>query len=248
MDRRPDIIDVAECLRALRKPQAQGKQTSTIFSWGWRNKPAAQNNWQSSSSVTPQSLPSNLCRHFSLREVKSATRNFDKSHLIGVGLFGKVYYGVIDGGATKVAIKRGRFEQDVSMFQTEIAMMAKLRHDHLVPLVGYCKEENEMILIYDYMARGTLSENLYANKTEEPPLTWRQRLDVCIGAARALHYLHECSIIPNDVSTTNILLDEKLVGKLSSTVSQPQDTMKVSTSSMGTNRDLQCILFWCRVV
>ncbi|KAF7075397.1 hypothetical protein CFC21_080178 [Triticum aestivum] len=233
MGRRPDMIDVAERLRALRKTQAQGKQTPAIFSWGWRNKPAAQNNWQSSSSVTPQSLPSNLCRHFSLREVKSATRDFDESHLVGWGGSGTVYYGVIDGGATKVAIKRDKFVQDVSKFQTEIAMMAKLRHHHLVSLVGYCKEKNEMILIYDYMARGTLRRNLYANYTEEPPLTWRQRLDVCIGAARALHYLHECSIIPNDVSTTNILLDERLVGKFSSTVSQPQDSTDVTTQPVG---------------
>ncbi|EMS49500.1 Receptor-like protein kinase FERONIA [Triticum urartu] len=234
IDRRPEMRDVAERLRALRKTQIQVKQTPTIFPWGWRNKPAAQNNWQSSSSVTQQSLPYNLCRHFSLREVKSATRNFEKSHLIGVGLFGKVYYGVIDGGATKVAIKRGRFEQDVSMFQTEIAMMANLRHHHLVSLVGYCKEKNQRMLIYDYMARGTLSENLYANKMKEPPLTWRQRLDVCIGAARALHYLHECSIIPNDVSTTKILLDERLAGKFSSEVSPWRDAMDVTpTLRMG---------------
>ncbi|XBH95605.1 hypothetical protein VPH35_086142 [Triticum aestivum] len=226
MDRRPEMIDVTESLRALRKTQVQGKQT--IFPWGWRNKSAAQNNWQSSSSVTPQSLPSNLCRHFSLREMKSATGNFVGSHIVGQGGSGIVYYGMIDAGATKVAIKRGIVKQDVNKFKTEIGMMAKLRHHHLVSLVGYCKEKNQRILIYDYMARGTLSENLYANKTEEPPLTWRQRLDVCIGAARALHYLHECSIISNDVSTTNILLDEKLVGKLSSTVSQPQDTMKNS--------------------
>ncbi|KAI4985654.1 hypothetical protein ZWY2020_018284 [Hordeum vulgare] len=166
--------------------------------------------------------------------MKSATRNFDMSHLIGVDLFGKVYYGVIDGGATKVAIKRGRLEQDVSMFQTEIAMMANLRHHHLVSLVGYCKENNQRILIYDYMARGTLCENLYANKTDEPLLTWTQRLDICIGAARALHYLHECSVIPNDVSTTKILLDERLVGKFSSKVSLWRDAMDVTpTLRMG---------------
>ncbi|XP_073355516.1 receptor-like protein kinase FERONIA [Aegilops tauschii subsp. strangulata] len=235
IDRRPEMRDVAQRLRALQKTQVQGKQTPTIFPWGWRNKPAAGNNWQSASPVTPQSLPSNLCRHFSLKEMKSATRNFDKSHLIGMDVFGKVYYGVLDGGATKVAIKRGRFdEQDVSMFQTEIAMMANLRHHHLVSLVGYCREKNQRILIYDYMARGTLSENLYANKMEEPPLTWRQRLSLCIGAARALHYLHECSVIPNDVSMTNILLDERLAGKFSSEVSLWQDAMDVTpTLCMG---------------
>ncbi|XP_020177884.1 receptor like protein kinase S.2 [Aegilops tauschii subsp. strangulata] len=205
IDRRPDMIDVAERLRALRKTQVQGKQT--IFPWGWRNKPA-------------------VCRHFSLGEMKSATSNFDESHLVGRDGYGSVYYGMIDGGATKVAIKP--VEQDVSEFQTEIAMMAKLRHHHLVSLVGYCHEKNQRILIYDYMVRGALSGNLYANNTKEPPLTWRQRLDICIGAARALHYLHECSIIHNDVSTTNILLDDRLVGKFSSKVSRRRDTMDVT--------------------
>ncbi|EMS56863.1 Receptor-like protein kinase FERONIA [Triticum urartu] len=223
MDRRPEMTDVAECLRALKKTQVQGKQTPTIFPWGWRNKPAALNNQQSSSSVTQQSLLPNLYRHFSLRELKSATRNFDNSHLLGQGIHRRVYYGVIYGGPTKVAVKRGSVDYDGSDFQTEIAMMAKLRHDHLVPLVGYCKEENEMILVYDYMARGTLRENLYANNTEEPPLSWRQRLEICIGAAHALHYLHECSFIPNYVSTTNILLDERLVAKVPCKVSVPHN-------------------------
>uniref|UniRef100_M0VN27 Protein kinase domain-containing protein n=1 Tax=Hordeum vulgare subsp. vulgare TaxID=112509 RepID=M0VN27_HORVV len=226
MDRRPEMIDVAERLRALRKTQFHGKQTLTIFPWGWRNKPAAQNNCQSSSSVTPQSLPSNLCRHYSLREMKSATNNFDESHLVCVGGSHEVYFGGIDGGATKLAIKRASVEKDVNKFHIEIAMIAKLCHHHLVSLVGYCKEENEKILIYDYMVRGTLRGNLYDNRTEEPPLTWRQRLDICIGAARALHYLHECSIVPNDVSTTNILLDERLVGKVLSKVSLPQDVTR----------------------
>ncbi|VAI38373.1 unnamed protein product [Triticum turgidum subsp. durum] len=231
MDGRPEMRDVAERLRALRKTQVQGKQT--IFPWGWRNKPAAQNSWQSSSSVMPQSLPSYLCRHFSLTEMKSATKNFDESHLIGVGGSCNVYYGMIDGGATKVAIKRGRVQQCVSRLKEKIVAVAKLRHHHLVSLVGYCNEENEMILIYEYMARGTLRENLYANKTEEPPLTWRQRLDVCIGVARALHYLHECSIIHNDLSTTNILLDERLVGKVPIKVYLPQDSTGFTTQPVG---------------
>uniref|UniRef100_A0A8R7UQW7 Protein kinase domain-containing protein n=1 Tax=Triticum urartu TaxID=4572 RepID=A0A8R7UQW7_TRIUA len=111
MDRRPEMKDVAERLWALRKTQVQGKQGPTIFPWGWRNKPAAQNSWQSSDIHVPQSLPSNLCRHFSLREMKSETRNFDESHLTGVGGSCKVYYEMIDGGATKVAIKRSRVEQ-----------------------------------------------------------------------------------------------------------------------------------------
>ncbi|XP_071733614.1 uncharacterized protein [Rutidosis leptorrhynchoides] len=162
------------------------------------------------------------CREFDFPEILLATDNFNESLVIGSGGFGKVYKGnIISNGSNDaiVAIKclDSMSSQGATEFWAEIEMLSKLRHCHIVSLIGYCNHGKEMILIYEYMPNGSLEDHLHKLGT---PLSWVQRLNICIGAGRGLHYLHtgtgiEFGVIHRDVKSSNILLNESWAAKLS---------------------------------
>nr|XP_043614184.1 receptor like protein kinase S.2-like isoform X2 [Erigeron canadensis] len=176
-------------------------------------------------SVHMDSPLSSSSPNFSLAEIKLATRDFDDALVIGKGGFGKVYKGKIDylGKGIEVAIKRLNLDsnQGAAEFWAEVEMLSKFRHSHIVSLLGYCEEE--MILVYEYIPNGSLEDHLHkrrGNRSNASALTWVERLNICIGAARGLDYLHtgtgvQSRVIHRDVKSSNILLDENLSAKIS---------------------------------
>ncbi|KAG6729107.1 hypothetical protein I3842_01G009800 [Carya illinoinensis] len=166
----------------------------------------------------------NLELKMPLLQIQDATHNFDPKLLIGEGGFGKVYKGTLQNGMT-VAVKRSdqKHGQGLPEFETEVLVLSKIRHLHLVSLIGYCEERFEMILVYEFMENGTLRDHLYdpneksKRSSKRSKLSWKQRLEICIGSAKGLHYLHTCShggIIHRDVKSTNILLNKNYVAKV----------------------------------
>ncbi|KAJ8548878.1 hypothetical protein K7X08_029859 [Anisodus acutangulus] len=163
------------------------------------------------------------CRQFSLDEMVRATNNFDPQLVIGSGGYGTVYKGDIDGGETTVAVKRLKSgsRQGENEFWTEIKMLSTHCHENLLSLVGYSYEGQEMLLVYDYMPRGSLADHLFkmdmSSHDNIHSLSVEQRLKIAIGAARGLDFLHTSQdrVIHRDVKSSNILLDENWVSKIS---------------------------------
>ncbi|EPS73565.1 hypothetical protein M569_01189, partial [Genlisea aurea] len=153
---------------------------------------------------------------FSFEELKRYTNNFCEMNDIGSGGYGKVYRGTLPNGQL-IAIKRaqsgsmqGGFE-----FKTEIELLSRVHHTNVVSLLGFCFDQGEQMLVYEYIANGTLRDSLSGKSGIR--LDWMRRLKIAVGAARGIHYLHELAnppIIHRDIKSNNILLDDRLNAKV----------------------------------
>ncbi|KAK2404482.1 putative L-type lectin-domain containing receptor kinase S.7 [Trifolium repens] len=157
----------------------------------------------------------------SLSEITSATMGFNRDRLVGEGASAKVYKGSLPFGGD-VAVKRFEKVDDLDRlhnpFATEFAtMVGCLRHKNLVQLKGWCCEGNELVLVYEYLPNGSLDKVLHSKSSSSVVLSWNQRVNIILGVAAALTYLHEeCErqIIHRDVKTCNIMLDAEFNAKL----------------------------------
>ncbi|XP_062199507.1 serine/threonine-protein kinase PBL34-like isoform X2 [Phragmites australis] len=227
---------------------------------GSRNQPVAlivsgsttTSNAESSSSaskVGEEIKVASQLRKFAFNDLKCATRNFKPESLLGEGGFGCVFKGWIEENGTApvkpgtgltVAVKTLNHDglQGHKEWVAEVDFLGNLHHPNLVRLIGYCVEDDQRLLVYDFMPRGSLDNHLFRRSL---PLPWAIRMKVALGAAKGLAFLHEEAerpVIYRDFKTSNILLDVEYNAKLSdfglAKDGPVGDKTHVSTRVMGT--------------
>lgn len=200
----------------------------------------------SANDISNSLIGSNL-HIFTLAELRVITHDFSSSNFLGEGGFGPVYKGFVDDKtrpglkAQPVAVKLLDMDdtQGYKEWLTEVIFLGQLRHPHLVKLIGYCCEDQHRLLVYEYMARGNLENQLFRRYSISLP--WLTRIEIAVGAARGLAFLHgeEKSVIYRDFKTSNILLDSDYTAKLSDfglAKDGPEgDDTHVTTRVMGTH-------------
>nr|CAB3461106.1 unnamed protein product [Digitaria exilis] len=155
---------------------------------------------------------------YNLSTLRAATNNFSEENKLGKGGFGPVYKGTIQNGK-EIAVKRLSTisQQGIAEMKNEIVLVAKLQHKNLVRLLGFCIEEEEKLLVYEFLSNKSLNKFLF-EPSKEQRLSWGQRYKIIKGISRGLLYLHEDSrlkIIHRDLKPGNILLDVDMNPKIS---------------------------------
>ncbi|XP_064133857.1 interleukin-1 receptor-associated kinase 1 isoform X6 [Loxodonta africana] len=155
-----------------------------------------------------------------LPEIAQGTRNFSEELKIGEGGFGCVYRAVMRN--TVYAVKRLKEDADLEWnavkqsFLTEVEQLSRFRHPNIVDFAGYCAQSGFYCLVYGFLPNGSLEDRLHFQTPACAPLSWPQRMDILVGTARAIQFLHQDSpsLIHGDVKSSNVLLDERLMPKL----------------------------------
>ncbi|PIN02264.1 Serine/threonine protein kinase [Handroanthus impetiginosus] len=155
-------------------------------------------------------------RRFSYQDLALATNNFSDERKLGEGGFGGVYKGYLIDLDIPIAVKkisRGS-KQGKKQYVTEVKIISMLRHRNLVQLIGWCHDQGEFLLVYEFMPNGSLDYHLFGRRN---PLSWTVRFKIALGLASALLYLHEeweqC-VVHRDIKSSNVMLDSSFNVKL----------------------------------
>ncbi|CAA6660406.1 unnamed protein product [Spirodela intermedia] len=153
---------------------------------------------------------SSTCRLFSYLQLATATSDFSAERLVGKGGSSRVYKGRLSDGEDFAVKILKQSEDALREFLLEVEIITTLRHKNIISLSGFCFENENLVLVYDFLPRGSLEDNLHGNDHEKASFGWAQRFKVAMGVAEALNYLHGAGkpVIHRDVKSSNILLSD----------------------------------------
>ncbi|RCV19280.1 hypothetical protein SETIT_3G371700v2 [Setaria italica] len=253
IEKRPEMKDVAEHLRKLRKAQYESRENIALFGWVWRSKQAPQNMVPTDKmdqvlieEVQAQKageVDINVHNITAMREGSPRYHSFSSlqeqeleellrssAEVLGKGKYASTYKAELDNST--LVVKRLKIEGvPEAVFKKRIAAIGAIEHELIVPLRRYYlnKDEKDALLVYDYFPMGSLSSNLHG-------ITWETRSAIALSAARAVAYIHSTNATAShgNINSSNILL----TGSYEARVSEHGLKTLVSSPTSITNNDI----------
>ncbi|KAH0637784.1 hypothetical protein KY285_037456 [Solanum tuberosum] len=211
-----NMTDTGVTLSNTKPKDAPIKICALVLFAFWRKSKVREDDHVFDGSMTNEFQKSAGPKKFWYSELARCTNNFSQEEMLGWGGFGGVYKGYLSESNSYIAVKRVSREsqQGIKEYVSEVRIVSRLRHKHLVQLIGWCHQKRELLLVYEFMPNGSLDHHLFKGKSH---LTWPIRFKIAQGLASALLYLHEeweqC-VVHRDIKSSNIMLDCNFNAKL----------------------------------